>query len=156
MSAKRPGRISYGLDSPSWHGSFAPSAVFLLAFPSSRPIQTSKSPSIKNAASPRYRHTHPNQPISGLKLFLRLLVVVDQRESGAPPTTKVCLEAKGNDTGLFGLVEGSELLGEFAPWDIRSGGVKDVDDELASGQDTVGDEFACADGYWGIGLAGER
>jgi len=113
-------------------------------------------PSIKNAASPQDRHTHPNQPISGLKLFLRLLVVVDQRKSCTPSTTKVCLEAKGDDATLFGLVEGSELLREFALWDIRSGRVKDVNDELTSGQETVGDEFACANGYRGVGLTGGR
>lgn len=154
MSAKRLVRTSYGSGSPSWNGSFAPSAVFVLAYPSWRPVLTGKSPSINNTASPQDRHAHPNQPIPGLKLLLRLLVVVDQRESGAPPTTKVCPEAKGNDTSLFGFVEGSELLGEFAPWDIRSGGVEDVDDELASCHEAVGDEFARADGYWRVGLAG--
>jgi len=92
-----------------------------------------------------------NQPISGLKLFLRLLVIVDQRKSGALPSTKVCLEAESNDTSLVGLVEGSELLRELVLWDIRPGGVEDVNDELTSGQETVGDEFPCADGYWGVG-----
>jgi hypothetical protein len=64
----------------------------------------------------------------------------------------VRLEAKGNDASLVGLVEGGEFLRQLALWDIRSGGVKDVDDELASGQETVGDEFSRADGYWGVGL----
>ena len=68
----------------------------------------------------------------------------------------MCLEAKGNDTSLVGLVQASELLREFALWDIRSGGMEDVNDELASGQETVGDEFACADGYGGVGLTGEK
>ena len=68
----------------------------------------------------------------------------------------MCLEAKGNDASLVGFVDISELLREFALWDIRSGGVEDVNDELTSGQETVGDEFARADGYWGVGLTGER
>jgi hypothetical protein len=102
------------------------------------------------------RDTHSNQPISWLKLFLRLLIVVDQRKSGALSTTKVCLKAEGNDASLVGLVEGSELLRKFALWNIRSGGVEDIDHELTSGQEAVGDEFACADGYWGVGLTGER
>jgi len=89
--------------------------------------------------------------MSGLKSFLRPFVVVNQRESGAPSTTKVCSEAEGDNTGLVGLVEGRELLRELAPGDIRSGGVKNVNDKLTPGQQTVGDEFACADGYWGVG-----
>ena len=32
--------------------------------------------------------------------------------------------------------------------------MEDVDDELASGHETVGDKFARADGYWRVGLAG--
>ena len=32
--------------------------------------------------------------------------------------------------------------------------MEDVDDELASGHETVGDEFARADGYWRVGLVG--
>ena len=144
--------MSYTPDSPSWLGSFVPSAVFVLASPSWCSIQTRSSSSTKNLASPKNHCTHSDQPISRLKLFLRLLIVVDQHEPGAPSTTKVCLEAKGNDTSLVGLVEGSELLGEFALGDIRSGGVEDVNNELASGQEAVGDEFARADGYRGVGL----
>lgn len=68
----------------------------------------------------------------------------------------MCLEAEGNDTSLVGLVESSELLGELGLGDIWSAGVKDVDNELASGQETVGNELACADGYWGVGLTDER
>jgi hypothetical protein len=30
--------------------------------------------------------------------------------------------------------------------------VENVNDELASGQESVGDKFARADGYWGVGL----
>lgn len=66
------------------------------------------------------------------------------------------LEAKGDDASLVRLVDGSELLREFALGDIRTGGVEDVDDELASGQETVGDEFMCADCYWRVGLMSGR
>ena len=68
----------------------------------------------------------------------------------------MCLEAKGNHASLFGLVDGGELLRELALGDVRSAWVEDVDDELASGQEAVGDEFACADGYWGVGLTGRE
>jgi len=64
----------------------------------------------------------------------------------------MCPEAEGDDASFFGLVEGSQLLGELGLGDIGSTGVKDVNDELASGQETVGDELACADCYWGVGL----
>lgn len=128
----------------------------MLPSPSWCPIQTSSPPSTKNVGNLKDREAYSDQSISGLELFLRLLVVVDQRESGAPSTTKVRLEAKGDDTSLVGLVEGSELPREVVLGDIGSGGVEDVDDELTSGQETVGDEFACADGYWGVGLTGGR
>ena len=68
----------------------------------------------------------------------------------------MCLEAKGDHTSLVGLVEGGEFLGELALGDIRSRGMEDVNDELTSGQETVGDEFACADGNWGVGLTSGR
>ena len=125
----------------------------LLLGPQSRLVIPSQQ---KEHSQARDRYTYSNQPMSGLKLFLRLLVVVDQRESGAPSTTKVCFEAKGDDTSLVCLVEGSELLGEFGLGDIRSGGVKDIDDELTSSQETVCDEFACANCHWGVGLTGKR
>ena len=65
------------------------------------------------------------------------------------------LEAKGDDASLVGLIKSSELLREFALGDVCSFGVEDVNDELASGQETVGDEFACANCYWGVGLGAE-
>jgi len=64
----------------------------------------------------------------------------------------VCFETKGDDASLVGLVESSKLLGEFALGDIRSGGVKDIDDELTAGKESVCDKFARADCYWGVGL----
>lgn len=66
----------------------------------------------------------------------------------------MCLEAEGNDTSLVGLVEGSELFGELSLGDVGSARVKDVNDELASGQETIGNEFSCADGDWGVCLTG--
>ena len=141
---------------PSWHGSFALSAAFVLAYPSSWPTQTNNPPISENAANLKYHHTYPDQPIPGLELFLRRFIVVNQRETRALSTAKVCPEPEGNDTVLVDLVEGSELLRELAPGHIGSGWVEDVNDELTSSHQTVGDEFACADGYWGVGLAGGR
>jgi len=115
----------------SWNGSFAPSAASVLAYPSLWPIQTNN-PINEGAANPKYCCAYPNQPIPGLKLFLRRFIVVNQRETRALPTTKVCPEAKGDDTVFVGVVEGGKLLRELAPGDIRSGGMEDVDDELTS------------------------
>ena len=67
----------------------------------------------------------------------------------------MCPEAKGDDTSFVSLVNASELLRELALGDIRSVGVEDVNDELASGQESVCDKFSRADGYWGVGLTGE-
>jgi hypothetical protein len=64
-------------------------------------------------------------------------------------------EAEGYDTSLVGLVDGSELFGKLGLGDVGSARVKDINDELASGQETVGNEFARADGYWGVGLNGK-
>lgn len=33
--------------------------------------------------------------------------------------------------------------------------MEDVNDKLTSGQEAVCDEFACANGYWGVGLEKE-
>lgn len=66
------------------------------------------------------------------------------------------LKAKGNHACLVGLVKGGELLRELGLGDIRPLRVEDVNDELASGQETVCHKFARADGYWGVGLTGWR
>ena len=89
--------------------------------------------------------TYPHQAISGFKLLLRLLAFINQREARAPTTTKVCLESKGNDAGFVGLVYLGELFGQLVSGDRRSRRVKDVDDELTAGEETVRGEFSGTD-----------
>lgn len=82
----------------------------------------------------------------GLELLLGLLVIVDQTEPGRPSTTKLGLETKSRDPGLVGLVKSGELFVELGLGDGGSGGVEDVDDELTTSQETVGDELAGSHG----------
>lgn len=53
--------------------------------------------------------THPHQAVSGLKLLLCLLAVINQRKACAPAATKQCLESERNDACLVDLVDFSEL-----------------------------------------------
>ena len=90
--------------------------------------------------------TYPHEPVLGLKLLLRLLVIVDQTEPGGPSTTKLGLEPESRDSALVSLVEGGELFVELGLGDGGSGGVEDVDDELTTVEETVGDELAGSHG----------
>lgn len=54
----------------------------------------------------------------------------------------MCLESKGNDKTLVGLVGLGELFGQLASGDRRSRRVKDVDDELTAGEEAVRCEFS--------------
>jgi len=92
------------------------------------------------------RQLGANEPVLRLKLFLRRLVVVDQRKAGTPPATKLCPETKGDDTVLVGLVESGEFLRQVCLGDVWTRGMQDVNDELTAGQEAVGDEFASAQG----------
>ena len=89
--------------------------------------------------------THPHQAVFGFKLPLHLLAIIDQREARAPATTKVCLESKGDDAGLVGLVDRRELFGHLGPGDRRSRRVKDIDDELTAREEAVRGEFPATD-----------
>ena len=90
--------------------------------------------------------THPYQPVSRLKLLLRRLVVVDQRESRAPSSTKLCAEAKGNNAILVGLVQSRKLLLELSLGNIGAGWMENVNDELTACKQAVGNEMAGAQG----------
>lgn len=93
-----------------------------------------------------YSNTHPDQSVSGLKLLLRCLIIVDQCKASAPSTTKLGLETKADDPVLVGFVETGELFGEISSRHVGSAGVEDVDNELTAGKEAVGDELACAEG----------
>lgn len=79
----------------------------------------------------------------GLKFLLGSFIIIDQSESGASPSTKMCPKTKSNDTIFIGLVETGKFFRKIRLRDIRTPRVKNVDDELATGQQTVGDELAC-------------
>jgi hypothetical protein len=54
----------------------------------------------------------------------------------------VCLESKGDDAGLVGLVDPRELFGHLGPGDRRSRRVNNIDDELTAGEEAVRGEFS--------------
>ena len=68
-----------------------------------------------------------------LKFLLRVLVVINQGESSAPSTTKLCPETERYNTAFVRLVQSSKLLGQLSLGNIWSGRVKDIKDELATG-----------------------
>ena len=100
------------------------------------------------------RDTHPNQPVLGLELLLRGLIVIDQAKACAPSTTEGGPEPESDDTGLVGLVDLREPVGEVRLGDVRAVGVEDIDDELAACQEAIRDKLAGADRYGGcvVGL----
>ena len=73
--------------------------------------------------------TYPNQPVLGLELLLRSLIVVDQAKACAPSTTKRRPETEGDDTLLVGLVDRRKPFRELSLGDISAVGVEDVEDE---------------------------
>lgn len=89
--------------------------------------------------------THPHQAVSGLKLLLCLLTVINQREACAPTTTKECLESERNDACLVGLVDHGELLRQLGSGDRGSRRVKDINDELTAAKEGVCGEFPGTD-----------
>ena len=91
----------------------------------------------------------------GLKLLLTLLIIVNQPKPSRPATSKLGLESKSANSALVSLVQGSELFVELGFADGGSGGVEDVDDELASVEETVGDELAGSDGDRAGGILSE-
>jgi hypothetical protein len=64
--------------------------------------------------------THPNQSVFGLKLLLRRLIIINQRKSCAPAPTKLCSEAKCNNTRLLCLVQSGQFFRELSLGYVRS------------------------------------
>jgi hypothetical protein len=83
--------------------------------------------------------------VLGLESLLALLVIVDQSESSGSTTSELGLESESGNSGLVGLVQSSELLVELGLGDGGTGGVKDVDNELTTVQQPVGNELPGAD-----------
>ena len=61
-------------------------------------------------------------------------------------------EPEGDNTVLIGFVDFSELLAQLGLGDVGETRVDDIEDELPSGEEAVGDELARADCYWCVGL----
>ena len=89
--------------------------------------------------------TYADQAVPGLEALLGSLVVVDEGETSATASTKVCPETKGNDAGGVGLVDARKLFGEVGLGDVGAVGVENVDDELTACQQPVRDELARPD-----------
>lgn len=68
----------------------------------------------------------------------------------------MCPEAKGDDTLFVGLVNSRELLRNLALGDIGSRGMKNINDKLTACQQSVGNEFACANGNGCRGILEEE
>lgn len=90
--------------------------------------------------------THPHEPVLGLKLLLRFLIIVDQTKTGRRTATELSLETENGHTLLVGLVKGSKLLRELRTRDVGASGVEDSEDKLSSVEETVGDELGGSQG----------
>ena len=125
--------------------------------PKNQPPISSRHPVSSSFSPPRVDlETHPHEPVLGLKLLLRLLIIVNQSKPSRPPTSKLGLESKRADSALVSLVQGGELFVELGFGDGGSGGVEDVDDELSSVEESVGDELAGSDGDRAGGILARR
>lgn len=96
--------------------------------------------------------THPHEPVLGLKLLLRFLIIVDQTKTGRRTATELSLETENGHTLLVGLVKGSKLLRELRTRDVGAGGVEDSEDKLSSVEETVGDELGGSEGDGAFGV----
>jgi hypothetical protein len=89
--------------------------------------------------------TYPDEPVLGLKLLLRFLIIVDQTETLGGSTSELGLQAKDNNPLLLGLVQSGELVAELISGQVGSSGVEDGNDELLSVEQSVGDELGSSD-----------
>lgn len=68
--------------------------------------------------------------------------LVDQTKTGRLSSTKLSSETENGDGVLVGLVQLRQLLSQLVLGDVGSVRVQDVDDELSSGQQRVGDNLS--------------
>jgi len=66
------------------------------------------------------RKTRPDQSVLRLELPLRCLIIINQGKARAPPSTKLCSEAKCDDARFVCLVQTRQLLRKLRLGDIRS------------------------------------
>ena len=89
--------------------------------------------------------TVSDQSVGWLELLGVSSGVVDQTETGRLTTTVLSSETEDGDSVLLGLVDLGDLLTKLVLGDVSSVWVQDVDDELLSGQQWVGDNLSSAD-----------
>lgn len=71
--------------------------------------------------------------------------LVNQTETSGLSTTELSSETENRDSILVSLVQLSQLLSQLILRDVSSVWVQDVDDELSSGQQWVGDNLSSSD-----------
>lgn len=71
--------------------------------------------------------------------------LVNQTETSGLSTTKLGSETENRDSVLVSLVQLSQSLSQLILGDVSSVWVQDVDDELSSGQQWVGDNLSSSD-----------
>ena len=71
--------------------------------------------------------------------------LIHQTETGGLSTTEVGSESEDGDGVFVGLVQFGQSRSQLVLGDIGSVGVQDVDDELSSGQQWVGDNLSSSD-----------
>jgi hypothetical protein len=89
--------------------------------------------------------TYPDETVLGLKLLLRCLIVVNQSKSSASPSTESSAESKRYYSLLVGLIHRSELFGQLLLRNVGTSRMKNIENKLATGEETVGNEFPCAE-----------
>lgn len=89
--------------------------------------------------------TVSDQSVSWLKLLGVGNGLVDQTETGGLATTELGSEAENGNSVLVSLVNLSQLLSQLILGDVSSVWVQNVNDELSSGQQWVGDNLSGSD-----------
>lgn len=89
--------------------------------------------------------TVSDQSVGWLELLGVSSGVVDQTETGRLTTTVLSSETENRDSVLLGLVDLGDLLTKLVLGDVGSVWVQDVNDELLSGQQWVGDDLSGTD-----------
>lgn len=89
--------------------------------------------------------TVSDQSVSWLKSLGVSNGLVDQTETSGLSTTELSSETENRDSILVSLVQLSQSLSQLILGDVSSVWVQDVNDELSSGQQWVGDNLSSSD-----------
>jgi len=147
---QRTNNMGMAKHQPSLHDSCVPSVVYeMLCRPSSTILTEnwSKFVSYLKKSCP-----YSNQPIFGFEFLLGCLIVVNQSKPCASSTSKLGSKTESDYARFISLIQSSEFLRQFVSRNIGMVRVKDVDDKLASRQETIRYELSCAEGDRGVSL----